>query len=185
MDIFLNLFSCFIRARLRCGTRNGGTHKCFGPSMDAGADPLAGDSHLIVTFGLDTSVIDVSSHTNDDPGIEQDIQIDAGRFRDYPAEPGYPRPFVPEGGTTSPEPVLTFLVEFNKMVPLNALTVIDGDNPLTSDTETTYLRSTNLNGSEGFGLEDISVSAFDEFGRLWGSVTLLDTTEDNPVTARN
>ena len=43
---------------------------------------------------------------------------------------------------------------------------------------TSYLRSTNLNNSNGFGLDDISVSAFDEFGRLWGSVSLLDTTED-------
>ena len=50
----------------------------------------------------------------------------------------------------------------------------------------TYLRSTNLNNPViGFGLDDISVSAFDEFGRLWGSVTLLDTTEDNPVQPFN
>ena len=150
-------------------------------TVEDAVDPLAGDSHLIVSFELDTSVIDVSSHTNDDPGIEQDIQIDAGRIRDYAS---YPRPFVSRGGA-SPEPVLTFLVEFDKMVPLDALTVITGDDPTTPDTEEvthTYLRSTNLNGSEGFGLDDISVSAFDEFGRLWGSVTLLDTTEDNPVT---
>ena len=95
---------------------------------DPTADPLAGDRHLEVTFALDTSVIDVSSHDNADPGIEQDIQIDSGRIRAYTE---YPRPFVPGGGVATPDPVLTFLVEFSKMVPLDALTVIDGDDPAT------------------------------------------------------
>ena len=53
---------------------------------------LQGDTHLVVDFGLDASVIDVSSHDNADAGIEEDIQIDAGRVRSYAA---HPRPFVP------------------------------------------------------------------------------------------
>ena len=91
---------------------------------------LQGDTHLVVDFGLDASVIDVSSHDNADAGIEEDIQIDAGRVRNYFA---HPRPFVPmvEGQVNAEEalPVLTFLVEFNKGVPLTAK--IYGDDPRT------------------------------------------------------
>ena len=140
---------------------------------------LQGDTHLVVDFGLDASVIDVSSHDNADAGIEEDIQIDAGRVRSYFA---HPRPFVPmEEGDDDADavPVLTFLVEFNKGVPLTAK--IYGDDPRTplvdeSDT-TEQLGYYEINPIIGFGLDDIVIEAFDEFGRSWGRVTLEDTTE--------
>ena len=138
-------------------------------------DHRASEKHLEVDFGLDTSVIDVSSYDSGNMLLNQEVQIDAGRVRAYAT---HPRPFVPRGLAAAPEPILTFLVEFSDMVPLDAVQTFDGDDPLTPDTvETTYTRSTNRNNGNGFGLNDISISAYDEFDRLSGSVTLLDTTE--------
>ena len=162
-----------------------------------------GQSHLVVDFQLDTSIIDVSSHDNNDPGIEQDIQIDSGRIRHYAVDAtatppvGYPRAFRPRvsganpnvalsDGEANAEPILTFLVEFDKGVPLTHF--VAGDDPRTPDVDEStdkgvlgpdgttrgyYLYP----GVAGFGLDDIVVEVFDEFGRSWGAVTLKDTTE--------
>ena len=143
-------------------------------------DHRASEKHLEVDFGLDTSVIDVSSYDSGNMLLNQEVQIDAGRVRAYTT---HPRPFVPRGLAAAPEPILTFLVEFSHMVPLDAIQNFDGDDPLTPDTDESaadgdgYTRSTNRNNGNGFGLNDISISAYDEFDRLSGSVTLLDTTE--------
>ena len=160
-----------------------------------------GQHHLDVSFQLDTSIIDVSSHDNMDPGIEQDIQIDSGRVRAYDPgtdgtavgyqdadSPAYPRPFRPKkaDGTVATaddaEPILTFLVEFSRGVPLtyDAADAFDRD----GDGDTEEIITYN-GGIVGFGLDDIVIETFDEFGRSWGAVTLKDTTvapEDDDAT---
>ena len=126
-----------------------------------------GDSHLKVDFRLDSSVIDVSSESTATTGIEEDVQVDSGRVR---GSFSYPRPIVARpgtrpGGTDVEElPFLTFLVEFDKQVPL---TFFRPDTTVTAHPFGSF-----TNAEIGFGLDDIAISAFDEFGKQRGSVTL-------------
>ena len=136
-----------------------------------------GNSHLVVDFSLDSSVIDVSSESTATVGIEEDVQVDSGRVR---GNFSYPRPIVPRatgtGNDQIRQPFLTFLVEFNKQVPLTFLRARDSGGTVANQFATV------VNGGIGFGLDDIVISAFDEFGRQRGSAVSLDAIAAFAVT---